>query len=213
MGKIPVAVVTGHHNFDVPGFQKLLDCMPQVAFYLQDLHNFVSDEGKFNETYKAIIFYNFHQEPPITSRAEDVRLVQTIDKLAQNGQGLLILHHALLAFPGWTVWNQIVGISNRKFRYAANQIVETEVVEKNHPITDGLQAWEMIDEIYGMIDAGDGSEFILSTTHPDSMKCLAWTREYKNSRVFCYQSGHDNLAFSNPNFRQVISQSVDWLIE
>ena len=51
MGKIPVAVVTGHHNFDVPGFQKLLDCMPQVAFYLQDLHNFVSDEGKFNDTY------------------------------------------------------------------------------------------------------------------------------------------------------------------
>ena len=144
MGKIPVAVVTGHHNFDVPGFQKLLDCMPQVAFYLQDLHNFVSDEGKFNETYKAIIFYNFHQELPITNRAKDVRLVQAIDKLTQNGQGLLILHHALLAFPGWTVWNQIVGISNRKFRYAANQIVETEVVTKNHPITDGLQAWEMI---------------------------------------------------------------------
>mgnify|MGYP001206898301 FL=1 len=213
MGKIHVAVVTGHHNFDVPGFQKLLDSMPQATFYLQDLHNFVSDEGKFNETYKAVIFYNFHQESPVTSQAQDARLVQAIDKLAQNGQGLLILHHALLAFPDWTVWNQIVGISNRKFRYATNQTVETEVVAKNHPITDGLQRWEMIDEIYGMIDARDDSQFILSTRHPDSMKYLAWTREYKNSRVFCYQSGHDNLAFSNPSFRQVISQAINWLIE
>ena len=63
MGKIPVAVVTGHHNFDVPGFQKLLDCMPQVAFYLQDLHNFVSDKENLMKLTKLLFSTIFTKSP------------------------------------------------------------------------------------------------------------------------------------------------------
>ena len=43
------------------------------------------------------------------------------------------------------------------------------------------------------------------------MKTLAWTRQYKNARVFCCQSGHDDQVFSDPNFRKVISQGIQWL--
>jgi type 1 glutamine amidotransferase len=43
------------------------------------------------------------------------------------------------------------------------------------------------------------------------MKTIAWTRQYKNARVFCYQSGHDNQAYANPNFRKVVARGIHWL--
>jgi type 1 glutamine amidotransferase len=62
-----------------------------------------------------------------------------------------------------------------------------------------------------MNDAGEGSDVLLTTVHPESMKTIAWTRQYKNARVFCYQSGHDNQAYANPNFRKVVARGIHWL--
>ena len=37
-----------------------------------------------------------------------------IEHLGQTGQGIVILHHALLAYPQWPVWREIVGIADRE---------------------------------------------------------------------------------------------------
>ena len=34
---IAVAVVTGKHTFDIPGFQQMFNSMSNMEFYLQDL--------------------------------------------------------------------------------------------------------------------------------------------------------------------------------
>jgi type 1 glutamine amidotransferase len=68
----------------------------------------------------------------------------------------------------------------------------------------------MVDETYAMADAGTGSEILLTMDHPRSMKTIAWTRPYRNSRVFCFQCGHDNQAWENPNFREVLARGIRW---
>ena len=213
MSYTPVAVVTGNHNFDVPGFQRMLDSIPESVCYLQDLDNFVADLGQFNDRYRTVVFYNFHQLTPVASDRLGASTIDAIDRLAENGQGLLILHHAILAFPKWEVWNRIVGISDRSFGYDPDQVVQTAISLADHPITSGLQSWQMVDETYSMNDAGGDSQVILSTDHPKSMQVLGWTRQYKNSRVFCYQSGHDNQVFADDNFRRVMALGIDWLTE
>jgi len=213
MSYTPVAVVTGNHNFDVPGFQRMLDSIPESVCYLQDLDNFVADLGQFNDRYRTVVFYNFHQLTPVASDRLGASTIDAIDRLAENGQGLLILHHAILAFPKWEVWNRIVGISDRSFGYDPDQVVQTDISLADHPITSGLQSWQMVDETYSMNDAGGDSQVILNTDHPKSMQVLGWTRQYKNSRVFCYQSGHDNQVFADDNFRRVMAQGIDWLTE
>jgi len=213
MSYTPVAVVTGNHNFDVPGFQRMLDSIPESVCYLQDLDNFVADLGQFNDRYRTVVFYNFHQLTPVASDRLGASTIDAIDRLSENGQGLLILHHAILAFPKWEVWNRIVGISDRSFGYDPDQVVQTDISLADHPITSGLQSWQMVDETYSMNDAGGDSQVILSTDHPKSMQVLGWTRQYKNSRVFCYQSGHDNQVFADDNFRRVMAQGIDWLTE
>ena len=137
---------------------------------------------------------------------DDGRIREAIEGLGEDGTGILVLHHAILAFPEWQLWSDLCGIQDRSFGVQIDQTVNVDIVDSEHPTTQGLNSWEMVDEIYIMADPGADSKLLLSTDHPDSMKTLAWTRQYKNARVFCCQSGHDDQVFSDPNFRTVISQ-------
>ena len=61
-----------------------------------------------------------------------------------------------------------------------------------------------------MESAGDDSDILLTVAHPNSMEVLAWAREYGKSRIFCFQSGHDDVTYSNPNFREVLKRGIQW---
>ncbi len=61
-----------------------------------------------------------------------------------------------------------------------------------------------------MADAERDSNVLLTVAHPQSMKTIAWTRRYKNARVFCYVLGHDNQAWTDSNFRTVLTRGIQW---
>jgi type 1 glutamine amidotransferase len=42
------------------------------------------------------------------------------------------------------------------------------------------------------------------------MKTIGWTRQYKKSRVFCFESGHDNQTWVSPEFREVLRRGLLW---
>ena len=84
-------------------------------------------------------------------------------------------------------------------------------MDDSHPITYGLKSLEMVDETYTMNEVRDDSHPLLVINHVNSMHTVGWTRHYGNGRVFCYQSGHDNQSFSNPNFRTVVFRGIQWL--
>jgi type 1 glutamine amidotransferase len=51
---------------------------------------------------------------------------------------------------------------------------------------------------------------LLTADHPKSMKAIAWTRQHGQSRVFCFQSGHDNDTWENAGFRNVLERGILW---
>ena len=211
--KIKVALITGHHPYDVVGLQALFRSLPGIDAYPQNLEDFVTDTGGSRGEYEALVFYNYHvptpgdEQFPLGGNVRDV-----LGELGDTDQGIFVLHHAILAYPDWPLWQQIVGYirmddSRPVFQ---DQRVSVQNVAPDHPITEGLQAFEIVDETYPAIGPGDGSEVLLITDHPGSMRTLAWTRTYRNANVFCYQSGHDNLAFDNPSFQAVVSRGIQW---
>jgi type 1 glutamine amidotransferase len=84
------------------------------------------------------------------------------------------------------------------------------VADPDHPITQGVADWGMVDETYDMAEPGPGCCVLLTTDHPRSMKALAWTRERGGSRVFCLQCGHDGRAWAHESFRTVLRRGVLW---
>ena len=61
-----------------------------------------------------------------------------------------------------------------------------------------------------MADVSAGSRVLLTYDHPRSMRTIAWTREFRQSRVFCYQAGHDNATWPDPSFREVLRRGIRW---
>jgi type 1 glutamine amidotransferase len=196
--------VTGQHNFDVPAFHALFRSLPGIDFYIQDLENLVADtEGVFDQ-YAAFVFYNFHRTTP------QGRMKAMLERLGESQQGIVVMHHALLAFPDWPLWSQIVGIEDRSFEYYHGETVDIEVTDADHPISQGLASWRMNDETYLMDDTTEGSRVLLTTDHPKSMRTIAWTRQLKNARVFCLESGHGHETYVDPNYRTVLSRGILW---
>lgn len=201
---ITTAVITGEHLFDVPGFHAAFRGMSDIEAYPQDLENFVADRGGVRDDYDVLVFYNFHRPAP------DERTAAALESLGKSEQGIVVLHHALLAFPEWPRWSRICGIDERTFGYHMDQQVQVRVADPNHPITAGLADWVLPDETYTMHEADEGSRILLTTDHALSVRTLAWTRRFGNARVFCYQSGHDNAAYADPGFRTVLHRGIRW---
>ena len=211
-GKITIAVITGGHSYDVIAFHQLFHSLPGVRTYIQSLDEFCSSSQADRLTYDALVFYNFHQDTPDDERcpwyAGKQRTV--LDEVLANGQGMVFLHHALLAYPNWDAWTQLLGIAQRSFQYFPDQEMMIYPAEVPHCITEGLQPWQMVDEVYLMDEPQGDGEVLLTTDHPRSMRSIAWARELPEKRVFCLVSGHDARTWQNESFQQVLLRGIQW---
>ena len=218
--KIKLAVVIQGHPFDVAGFRDLFERMPEVDYYIQDLENWAIDSGKVWHDYDAHLFFNMHYWGRYATRGErnERAVLNTIKHLGETDQGIIVLHHALLAFPDIADWSAMCNVENRRLRgCTAGETVETQITKADHPITRNLQPWTMTDELY-IIDeptepgrfSGGGSDILLTTDHPRSTKALGWAHQYRKSRVFCYESGHDNAVFTDVTFQTVLNRAIRW---
>ena len=207
-----IAVVTGGHSYDVIGFQQLFRKMPELDSYIQHMDDFCSSPEEVRDLYDAVVFYIMMTEEPTD---EDLPWYQgkpktALEHLGKTGQGIVVLHHALLAYPAWPVWGDICGLKNRSFRYFHDQQVATQVMRRDHPIVKCIDDFVIDDETYMTDEPDPDNEILLTTLHPKSTEALAWTRLYGTARVFCYQGGHDRLAWENPQFIQLLKQGIIW---
>ena len=205
--KVKTAVITGGHSFEVIEFHELFRGLPGVDAYIQHLDDFASSPQEVRDGYDALCFYFFPRAGP----ADGSQAKAALERIGQTEQGVVILHHALLAYPAWPLWQELVGVKSKEFAYYHGEQVNLFVTSVTHPITAGLTAWTIIDETYDMADAGEGSEVLLITDHPKSMKTIAWTRTYGRARVFCNELGHDHQAWAHRNFRTVLERGIRWV--
>ena len=203
---ISAAVITGGHAFDVPGFHALFRSLPGVDSYIQHMENFASDVGKVRDRYDVLVFYNMPREDP------EGRVKGALEALGTTGQGVLLLHHGILSHREWPFWDELVGITDRMadFEFQHGVRLRVDVADAEHPITQGLEPWDMVDETYLMNEPGEGCQVLLTVDHPKSMSAIAWTRSFRDCRVFCLQSGHDNETYVDPSFRTVLSRGIQW---
>jgi len=209
---IKVAVITGGHMYDVPAFRALFNRMAGVQYYIQDFDNWAFDTGKVWDQYDVHLFYNMHSWGILTVRDNaDEQIMGAVERLGQTEQGVVVLHHALLSHPDGQVWSDICNIQGRKLRgWAPNSTLVTDVANKEHPITKDLETWQMTDELFLMDSPAEGSVPLLTTENPESIRTLAWAHQYNKARVFCYQSGHDNQTYTDPNFQTVLHRGIQW---
>jgi type 1 glutamine amidotransferase len=189
----------------------MLDSLTDLTCFVQPVDLFVRDDDNRNN-YDAVLWYNINWDPP----EKDGPLEKYLEnEIGAGGQGIVLIHHALLNFQNWDLYTALCGLKERGanvgFKYTQNENVRQHIVDPEHPVTKGIADFSVTDETYSIGEPEErGNHILVSTDNKTSIKNIAWTRQYKNSRVFSYASGHDNRVYADENYRKIIRRSLQW---
>jgi len=223
--KVTTAVVTGEHPFNVPGFLNMFRSLPEIDSYPQHLDQFVADWGRVRSRYEVVLFYNWHLDtPPGNERGWwQGGTKEALEQLVETEQGIVLLHIGITAFLQWDFWSRLTGIPHQDrgvdpknldpSELSFGETLHIEVADPDHPITHGLDAFELYGETWGSwrLKPGPECRILLTTDHPKmAMKAMAWTHQFKNARVFCLQPGHNNDSYADLTFRRVLARGIKW---
>lgn len=213
---INIAVITGGHAFEVQAFHELFHSQTGINAYIQHLDDFASTSEEARDNYHAVVFYMMPLENP---RDENLpwycgKPKTALKHLGSTQQGIVLLHHGIVAYPNWPIWDEIAGVTRRvNASFHFNQRIPVEIAAPEHPIVRGLLPWTISDETYVIPDFHPDGQVLLTTCYSPSWPILAWARTYRNARVFCYQSGHDKSTYIDPGFRSVLGNGIRWTAE
>ncbi len=138
---------------------------------------------------------------------------QNLVEFAKSGGGLVAVHFACGAFQGWPEFEKLVGrVYDPNMRpHDPHGDFEVTVTDANHPIMQGLKAFETTDELYTCL-AGNVPIHVLaeSKSKVDGKNyAMAFILEYGKGRVFHSPLGHDVQAFG-PAVGELFRRGTAW---
>ena len=210
--KLKVAVLVENHPYDVINFQKMFESFEDCECYIQPIDLFARDVDGNRELYDTVVYYNMNNPIPKEGSAIDKYMKE---EAGAKEQGMIFLHHALLSFQRWELFTDICGLRVRGeggiFKYTQNQNVNIKIAGIPHPITAGVGDFAIVDETYILGEPDEpGNQVLITTDNETSIKNIGWVRQYKNSRVFSFASGHDNRVYADPGFRKILHNAILW---
>ena len=143
-------------------------------------------------------------------------------KLMDRGVGVVALHHCIAAYPNWSEWAKIIGgkyfeqagqMGGTQFKasvYLHDREVPIKVEAADHPVTKGVKDFVLHDETYKGQWVDPQATVLLSTTDPTSDKPVGWAKAYRKARVCYIQSGHGPQAYTDANYRLLVSNAIRW---
>jgi type 1 glutamine amidotransferase len=217
---IRVLVITGNHSYNKETFNAMFVSFGntitfQVAEFPAAYEMFLPEN---RNKYDVLVFYHMWQK--ITEEQK-----KFFADCIRQGKPVVALHHSICAYDDWEEYWHIIGgkyfhkttILNGKEYPACSYIHDlhfmARVVDKKHPITKGVKDFELFDETYKGYYVEPGVKTLLTTTDTTSTPVIGWTKMYGKARIVTLQSGHDSPTFQNPNFRQLLRQSIEWVIK
>lgn len=214
---IRVLVITGGHDYNRQEFEGMLDSLPgKITYKIAELPGAFTLFGKQHRNeYDVLVFYHMWQN----ISAEQQKVMADCIK---EGKPLVALHHSICAFDNWDEYTNIVGgryfhrpdtINGRIYpvsSYKHDVEVSIRIKDKNHPVTDGVDDFSLLDETYNNFYVNPDITPLLLTETPGSNKTIGWTGLYGRSRVVTFQTGHDVPAFRSPQYRKLLWQAIKY---
>jgi hypothetical protein len=205
-------IYTGGHDFEREAFFDIFKDMPDVI-YQELIHPQVSPvfDSALIAQFDVLLFYDMVQEIDDAQKAAFLNVLN-------EGKAIVFLHHSLVSYQDWDEFEKIIGgryvLTNKdqdSSTYRHDVDIPVTLVEKDHPITRGMDDFVIRDEVYGNFRVLPTVHPLLMTTHPESGDIIGWTNSYGKSRIVYIQLGHDHLAFENSNYRRLIKQTIEWV--
>ena len=216
--KLRALVITGGHGFDKKVFPATFAGHADIDITFSNARKgapsvFADISGW---PYDVMVLYNFNQKLTPAQRTNFIALLQ-------RGVGLVVMHHAVAAYPDWLEYPKIIGatyvlkkgvvrdgVAYERPVWKHGVKMKIHVEDAKHPITAGLADRTIVDESYKNWTYHKGNHLLLSTTCPLNNTQIAWTRTYAKARVFFHQLGHGPQIFADKTYQTVIARAIRW---
>ena len=209
-------VVTGGHGFDEQKFgQTFKRCTDMEVNFIA--HKKFLSMLKDGSAAEADVFVMFNHGTKIDKKAR-----KAFKKALKNGTGLVVLHHAIIGYPGWPGYCNITGgryFHNKRdwkgqtyepssFKHDVDMPVN--VTDTDHPITRGIGDFKIHDETYAGMWVDPDNTVLLTTDHPKADRELGWAKTWKKARVVYIQPGHGPTVYGREPYQKLVARSMRW---
>jgi type 1 glutamine amidotransferase len=164
-----------------------------------------------------------------TAAVTDLKVINdTILKPHKEGLAAVVLHCGMHCYrsEGWpkaiTPWYELTGV--RSTGHRAQAPIAISFIDKENPITKGMEDWTTInEELYN-------NEFgLLDTVHPLARgkqtnidkktgaekkfdDVCVWTNTYGKANVFATTIGHNNVTCDDPRYLDLVTRGLLWSV-
>ncbi|GAA3237152.1 hypothetical protein GCM10017691_36030 [Pseudonocardia petroleophila] len=137
-----------------------------------------------------------------------------LDAHLADGGGVLGMHTASLCFDDWPGWGATLG-GAWEWGRSQHPPLGPEVtvsVAAEHPLVRGLDAFTLVDEVYGDLRYAPDVTALLTAPQPggDAAQPLLWARDHGGGRVVYDALGHHPPSYAVPEHREVLRRAVRW---
>ena len=210
---VKLLIITGGHEFEEAPFFEMFDSFHGVSYQV------LGDSGGIDpyayaaeKNIDVLVFYHMTRQIFADRQASFL-------KLLEQGKGMVFIHHSLVAYQNWPEFENIIGgryftdttQGNSLSTYHEEVNVSLSIADKDHPVTRGIEDFQVFDEVYGNYRVLPGIQPLVSTNHPESTPLVGWANSYKNSRIIFIQPGHGPQIFADPNYRKMLQQAIRWV--
>lgn len=233
MKPITTLLVTGANNHDwqrsAPFFERLLNDSGKFATAVAADAS-TALEGDLQPYQLFFLDYN----GPAWSEKAQLNFLDAV----WNGAGVVVVHAANNAFPGWVEYEKMIGLLWRDAEDRSNgsghgdfHCFEVRVTAPEHPIVQGLSNFAVEDELYHRLKPMHGTAVQVlaeaySAPEYHGTGCyepILMVSEYGNGRVFHTALGHvwpgdpdgeyrgaTLVALNNEGFQQTLLRGCQW---
>jgi type 1 glutamine amidotransferase len=203
-------LLTGENNHDwretTPVLREILESANFVVRITEEPAVLATPAMK---NYDAIVM-NYNQNPRWTPEIEKAFL----DYVRQGG-GLVVVHAANNAFPGWKEFDELVGLTWREGaghdRFGKFQV---EITEPEHSAMQGVTNFEIEDELYRNLTQASEFKVLARAFSKDKQAYFAMilVKKFGAGRVFHTVLGHNAVTMKYEGFRKTLVKGTHWAI-
>lgn len=207
-GPVRALVVTGGHEY------------PTSFYTIFERDGLSWDHAPSNEeafrrdlrgTYDALVLYDMSQRLSPDGQ-------RRFREFAESGGGVVALHHAIVSYPDWPWYRELLGgqyLEHATAERAASSFLHDQDLDVRvvtpHPVTRGVALARIHDETYKGMWMAPTNTVLLATSHATSDGPLAWVSAYPQARVVYIQLGHGEEAHRDPGYRTLVTNAIRWV--
>jgi type 1 glutamine amidotransferase len=137
--------------------------------------------------------------------------LELVKKYCLAGRPIVGLRTASHAFQKWLELDHLILGGDYRGHYGSGSVTKVGIASgaSEHPILKGVEPFETTSKLYKNPHPAEDTKLLLTGSIPDHTEPVAWTRKYRDGRLF-YTSLGGPEDFKNKVFQTLLVNAIFW---